>query len=670
MKLPIKWAAALLLLFVTALPAPAVAQDAEIAGLVADETGGAIAGAQLVLHTTHGVPVGETRAAANGTFAIGGMPSGSYWLEVTAEHFTPRRIHVEVGGQPVPPLEILLSLAPFGSEVTVTAERGMVSDIEEVTPIVTVRDQDDFRRQPLPTIGNALTGAAGVMTQQSTYGQVSPFLRGLTGYQVLNLIDGVRFNNSTFRSGPNQYLAFADPSQAQRIEAMLGPSSSQFGSDAMGGTIQLLTPAPRFNGSSGLGANGSVNLFAASADESGGGDATVFVRGSKASLGIGGAWRELNDLRAGQGRDSHHVLTRLFGLSDDQIREIDGGRQTGTGFSQSGLHAKFAARLGNQQNVTAWFQGSEMNDVRGYKDLWGGLGRVRSDFDPQRLRFFYGRYEALGVGGLDSLSGTFSVNSQTDGSVRQGLKATDPITDDDVRADALGYALQATTHLTSRQDIVFGGEIYDEHIDARRDVTNPQTGVVEQRRALYPNGSRYRTSGLFVQDAVTIVPDKSPGWAAAPTASRWRGTRSSPRCRGSRWRRSSCRPPPEQLAARTGRRRRHHRRAGRAGRRACPMRRRPDRRGRQRRPHRQPPGDHAAADDARPARPAAGAVPATPTPLRVGAGRRHRDAGQRRRGVRDGGGLRRHRRRSTRRASSRAVRTPCGRCSPRPGRPT
>jgi outer membrane receptor protein involved in Fe transport len=390
----------------------------------------------------------------------------------------------------------------------VTAERGMVSDTEATTPIVTVRDQDEFRRQPLPTIGNALTGAVGVMTQQSTYGQVSPFLRGLTGYQVLNLIDGVRFNNSTFRSGPNQYLAFADPSQAQRIEAMLGPSSSQFGSDAMGGTIQLLTPAHSFNDSSGLDAKGSVNLFAASADGSGGGDATMLVRGPLAFLTVGGAWRELSDLRAGGGRDSHHVLTRLFGLSDDQIRQINGGRQTGTSFSQSGVHTKFAARLGNQQNVTAWFQGSEINDVHGYKDLWGGLGRVRSDFKPQRLRFFYGRYEALGAGGLDSLSATFSVNSQTDGSVRQGLKTTDSITDDDVRADALGYAAQATTHLTSRQDIVFGGEIYDERIDARRVVTNPQTGVVEQRRALYPNGSRYRTSGLFVQDAVTIVPDR------------------------------------------------------------------------------------------------------------------------------------------------------------------
>ncbi|MCA1560155.1 MAG: hypothetical protein LC804_07780 [Acidobacteria bacterium] len=100
----------------------------------------------------------------------------------------------------------------------------------------------------------------------------------------------------------------------------------------------------------------TINLFVASADRSGGSDATVLVRGSRISLSIGGAWRELSDLRAGGGRDSHHVLRRLFGLSDDQVREINDGRQTGTGFSQSGSHAKFAARLGKQHTVTAWYQ--------------------------------------------------------------------------------------------------------------------------------------------------------------------------------------------------------------------------------------------------------------------------------------------------------------------------
>jgi outer membrane receptor protein involved in Fe transport len=169
------------------------------------------------------------------------------------------------------------------------------------------------------------------------------------------------------------------------------------------------------------------------------------------------------------------------------------------------MHTKIAARLGPQQSLTGTYQRSEQKGVRGYKDLWGGLGRLRSDFDPQQLDFAYGRYEALGAGRLDWISATFSVNSQDDGSVRQNLRATDRIVRDDVAVDALGYAIQAGTRLSRRQTVVFGGEIYDERVNARRDETDPRTGTIEQKRPLYPNGSQYRTSGVFVQDVIDLV---------------------------------------------------------------------------------------------------------------------------------------------------------------------
>ena len=96
---------------------------------------------------------------------------------------------------------------------------------------------------------------------------------------------------------------------------------------------------------------------------------------------------------------------------------------------------------------------------------------------------------------------------RTDGSVRQGLRPTDRITTDDVGVDAFGYAMQATAHAGSRHAIVFGGEVYDEHVDARREELDPRTGLTEQRRALYPNGSVYRTSGVFVQDVIDLLRD-------------------------------------------------------------------------------------------------------------------------------------------------------------------
>lgn len=474
-------------------------------GVVVDESGGGVSGAQLTVRTAQGAPLQDTATAADGSFAFDVLPSGSYWLDVTAHRFKNQRLRLELEGTQADPLRIVLGLAPFQSEVTVTAERGTMTDVDRTAPIVTVRTAIDYRQRPLATIGNALEGATGVMVQQSTYGQVSPFLRGLTGYQVLNLIDGVRLNNTTFRSGPNQYLAFVDPSQGGRIEAMLGPASAQFGSDAMGGAIQVLTPEVRFSTSRRLMGTGGVNLFAGSADKSRGADASVFFRGQKVTGMLGVSRRQLDNLRAGDGRDSHHVLNRLFGLEDEQIDGLLGDRQLDTGFTQSGIHAKGSARLGTDQNFTAWYQRSDQDDVRGYKDLWGGLGRIRSDFDPQRLQLFYARYERLNVARLDWLSATFSVNAQDDGSTRQNLRPVDPIVVDDVGVDAFGYTVQAGAHLGARHALVFGGEVYDEHVDARRDETNPVSGTTVQKRALYPDGSRYTTTGLFVQDQFDIV---------------------------------------------------------------------------------------------------------------------------------------------------------------------
>jgi outer membrane receptor protein involved in Fe transport len=513
--------AASILVWLCLLSTLSAAQSIARSGVVLDQHRGAVANARLTLKSSLGVILHQTVSTADGRFSIEKLPAGSYWLEVTAPHFETHRMSLALTGAEAAPIEIVLSVSPLKSEITITAQRGAVAEIEEALPIVAARNESDIRSMPIATIGNALAGMPGVMIQQSTYGQVSPFLRGLSGYHVLNLIDGIRFNNSTFRSGPNQYLAFVEPSQVQRIEAMLGPASSQFGSDALGGAIQLFTPVPHFTEGSGLKVHGELNVSGSTADASVGSDAHAVLAAERATFVAGGTWRKINDLRAGRGHDSHHVLRRFFGLSGDQISDIIDNRLQESGFTPYGFHTRFALRTAENQSLTLWYQRAELDRVRGYKDLWGGLGRLRSDFEPQGLHFFYTRYEALGIGALDSLSGTFSINSQADGSIRQGLRATDRIIRDESRVDAFGYAVQGATHIGRRQAIVFGGEIYDEHIDALREETVPATGASEQKRALYPNGSRYRTYGLFIQDTVDLIRASGAGGLRANIGGRF-----------------------------------------------------------------------------------------------------------------------------------------------------
>ena len=450
-----------------------------ISGEVVDEGKGAVSGAEVRLRTAQGSDLAVGRTDAEGRFSFESPGKAEYLIRVEAQGFGAVERRAEEK------MLIRLEVAGMRSAVTVrSAARGLLDEVVEV------RDREEMRKRPLPTLGHALAESAGVMLQQTGTSQVSPFLRGLTGYQVLNVVDGVRFNNATFRSGPNQYLAFVDPSQAQRVEATLGPAGTQYGSDALGGTIQVVTREAR-----GPGWHGEWNLGSATADLSAVSDGQVSWAGDKWWWLGGISGRKHNDLRAGGGRDSRSMFRRFLGI--DEAR----GRLQDTGFTQYGLHAKVGARLTATQLFSAWYQRSEQGQARNYKDLEGGLGRLRSDLSPQVLDFGYARYEKLAWGWVDSLAGTVSWNRQLDGTVRQGLRLTDAVVTDRNEVRVWGAAVAATSHAGQRQAFAYGGEWYQERIGSERFDPRPA-------RPLYPNGSRYRTGGFFGQDRVELVPHR------------------------------------------------------------------------------------------------------------------------------------------------------------------
>jgi len=123
-------------------------------------------------------------------------------------------------------------------EIVVTARRMRQPSFEADRSLHSLSEEHMLRLQGQSLPDNLLE-TTGVYMQRTNRGAGAPFLRGLVGPQNLITIDGIRFNNSTFRTGPNQYLATIDPSALSRIEVMLGPGSVLYGSDAMGGVIQL-----------------------------------------------------------------------------------------------------------------------------------------------------------------------------------------------------------------------------------------------------------------------------------------------------------------------------------------------------------------------------------------------------------------------------------------------
>jgi cytochrome c-type biogenesis protein CcmF len=87
-------------------------------------------------------------------------------------------------------------------------------------------------------LGDALASLPGVDNSKDSPWEQRPVLRGLSGQRVLVLMDGSPMNSAR-GNGPHPSLV--DPGQVERIEVVRGPSSVAYGSDALGGVINIIT---------------------------------------------------------------------------------------------------------------------------------------------------------------------------------------------------------------------------------------------------------------------------------------------------------------------------------------------------------------------------------------------------------------------------------------------
>ncbi len=91
---------------------------------------------------------------------------------------------------------------------------------------------------------DVLLNSGNVFVQKSQMGGGSPVIRGFEASRILLVVDGVRMNNLIYRAGHLQNITTLDNNMLDRIEILFGPSSTVYGSDALGGVIHLFTKKP------------------------------------------------------------------------------------------------------------------------------------------------------------------------------------------------------------------------------------------------------------------------------------------------------------------------------------------------------------------------------------------------------------------------------------------
>ena len=98
-----------------------------------------------------------------------------------------------------------------------------------------------------PSTAELLSESGAVAVQKSQQGGGSPSLRGFEASRILLYIDNIPMNNLIYRAGHLQNMITVDPSLLSRVEVLYGPSSTAYGSDALGGVVHFHTRNPSLN---------------------------------------------------------------------------------------------------------------------------------------------------------------------------------------------------------------------------------------------------------------------------------------------------------------------------------------------------------------------------------------------------------------------------------------
>jgi len=363
-------------------------------------------------------------------------------------------------------------------QVTATRRGESTFDVPVATDVI---DRDEIRAAAPQTVMEALRGQAGAYVQQTTPGQGIVVLRGLKGSEVLHVVDGFRLNDAIFRNAPNQYVALVDSQALARIEAVRGPMSALYGSDAMGGVLQMLTWEPRFEGA-GWQSHGLLRSMYGSADDS----TLSRVEGAfghdRLAVSGGATYQDVNERRVGGGEELPH-----------------------TRFTARAADAKVRAIVAAGNELTLSAQYSEQPHTPRYDELTPGYGQSDPNsavywFEPQRRDFVQLRWRGTHpTSAWDSAEAQVGQQRIEDGRRNRDFGSRNEDRESNVDTSR-GLTFQASKAVDARHHLTYGIDVYDDDVDSTRTRTDVATGTTSMRAPRFPDGSTMFQAGAFIAD--------------------------------------------------------------------------------------------------------------------------------------------------------------------------
>jgi hemoglobin/transferrin/lactoferrin receptor protein len=476
-----------------------------LTGTVKDASDTPVNGATVSVLTGRQVAVATTTTDAQGRFTVSNVASGSYEILVNARGFSPRSHAIQVPSAEADKLEIKLGLAALTAEVTVTADVGLVQELDKTTQQVNVITEDKLQQRSTSTLAQAFREEPGLQLQRTSATIGAVFVRGFTGAKVVTFVDGIRFSTAAMRGGINTFFNMNDVSNLRAAEVLRGPNSAQFGSDSLGGSVQLISRTPLFS-SDKWETHGQFSTHYNYADHGFGSNASVNFGNKDLAVLFNLTGHRSSTLRSGGGYDTHSAVNRFLGLRSDVL---DGSRSTDTAFTQYGGLFKLSYKFTPNDFLNVHYNRSQIDGGKRFDQTLGGDGNLIADLRNFMADFFYTRYERVGAGWFDTFTLSYSYNAQREERVNQGGNGspTAAISFQPERTTVQGVQTQAAKH-TSRNSVTIGGEFYYDRVRTDSYSLNPINGVVTVARGRVPDRVTYKSGGVYIQDVLTAIPER------------------------------------------------------------------------------------------------------------------------------------------------------------------
>jgi hemoglobin/transferrin/lactoferrin receptor protein len=393
-------------------------------------------------------------------------------------------------------------------EVTVTATRTKKDTFETPKPVSVINRKRLVEKAP-NNITELLTELPGVDVNGVGANQSRPVVRGFRGQRILIMEDGIRMNNSRRQQDFGEIPALVDISELDRIEVVRGPASVLYGSDAIGGVVNMITRIPDYKpGSSQV--HGNLGYRYSSSDKQN--KALANINGNIGKLGfmISGNLRKANNYMAPAG---------TFGDIDlnEEVEVID------TGVKDGSLNLQLIYNISEQNQISFKYEYYNAKDT-GFglvePDIYDpGSARVQIGYPDQNVQKYTFKYEnrKLGFALADHVSFTgYQMSNERElamnifipfgipGMPNAGI-ALDNANYSDV--DTVGFRLEFNKGITGHV-MTYGVDFFTDKTNNTDSATTTVLGFGPPHPSIdntpqVPNAS-YSSMGIFFQDDIAL----------------------------------------------------------------------------------------------------------------------------------------------------------------------